>query len=119
MTTLAMANFVIPGDSGFPLNAMYSKPSSKAEAGNMTQTFVTSQCPCSVEKMNFSLKYLSVLASASGAMMFSLPLWVAWCGIYIILKYYFVLRFYEGILDTVETRTWPETSGSCVWSTDR
>ena len=36
MTTLAMANFVIPGDSGFPLNAMYSKPSSKAEAGNMT-----------------------------------------------------------------------------------
>lgn len=41
MTTLAMANFVIPGDSGFPLNAMYSKPSSKAEAGNLTQTFVT------------------------------------------------------------------------------
>ena len=38
-----MANFVIPGDSGFPLNAMYSKPSSKAEAGNMSQTFVTSQ----------------------------------------------------------------------------
>ena len=59
-----MANFVIPGDNGFPLNAMYSKPSSKAEAGNMTQTFVTSQCPCSVEKMNFSLKYLSVLVDS-------------------------------------------------------
>ena len=57
-----MANFVIPGDSGFPLNAMYSKPSSKAEAGNMT--VITSQCPCSVEKMNFSLKYLSVLVDS-------------------------------------------------------
>ena len=58
MTTLAMANFVIPGDSGFPLNAMYSKPSSKAEAGNMTQTFVTSQCPCSVEKNEFFIEIL-------------------------------------------------------------
>lgn len=40
MTTLAMANFVIPGDNGFPLNAMYSKPSSKAEADS-TRAYLT------------------------------------------------------------------------------
>ena len=33
MQTLAIANFTLPGDSGFPLNAMYQKPASKAEAG--------------------------------------------------------------------------------------
>ena len=33
MQTLAVANFSLPGDSGFPLNAMYQKPGSKAEAG--------------------------------------------------------------------------------------
>ncbi|KAK2574518.1 Actin-related protein 2/3 complex subunit 3-A [Acropora cervicornis] len=35
MQTLAVANFSLPGDSGFPLNAMYQKPGSKAEADSM------------------------------------------------------------------------------------
>jgi len=33
MQTLAIANFTIPGDPKFPLNAMYQKPANKAEAG--------------------------------------------------------------------------------------
>ena len=33
MQTLAITNFTLPGDNGFPLNAMYQKPASKAEAG--------------------------------------------------------------------------------------
>jgi len=35
MATLALANFSLPGDSGFPLNAMYQKPSTKSEAGEL------------------------------------------------------------------------------------
>lgn len=35
MATLALANFSLPGDSGFPLNAMYQKPSTKSEADTM------------------------------------------------------------------------------------
>ncbi|EDO39405.1 predicted protein [Nematostella vectensis] len=35
MKTLAMANFHLPGDAGFPLNAMYQKPANKQEADNM------------------------------------------------------------------------------------
>lgn len=33
MHSLAIVNFTLPGDNGFPLNAMYQKPASKAEAG--------------------------------------------------------------------------------------
>ena len=33
MQTLAIANFTLPGDNGFPLNAMYQKPANKAQAG--------------------------------------------------------------------------------------
>ena len=33
MYTLAITNFPIPGEPGFPLNAMYAKPSSKQEGG--------------------------------------------------------------------------------------
>ncbi|XP_054710270.1 actin-related protein 2/3 complex subunit 3-like [Uloborus diversus] len=35
--SLAIAKFDIPGDSGFPLNAVYSKPSSSSEADLMRQ----------------------------------------------------------------------------------
>jgi len=35
MATLAIANFSLPGDSGFPLNAMYAKPATKSEAGDL------------------------------------------------------------------------------------
>ncbi|KAJ7377284.1 Actin- protein 2/3 complex subunit 3 [Desmophyllum pertusum] len=35
MATLAITNFCIPGDSGFPLNAMYHKPASKSEADSV------------------------------------------------------------------------------------
>lgn len=33
MQSLAIVNFTLPGDNGFPLNALYQKPASKAEAG--------------------------------------------------------------------------------------
>ncbi|XP_022108880.1 actin-related protein 2/3 complex subunit 3-like [Acanthaster planci] len=35
MHSLAIANFAVPGEPLFPLNAMYQKPSSKAEADSM------------------------------------------------------------------------------------
>lgn len=34
MYSLALYRFDIPGESGFPLNSVYAKPSSTAEAGN-------------------------------------------------------------------------------------
>ena len=34
MATLAISNFDLPGDSRFPLNAMYHKPANKGEAGD-------------------------------------------------------------------------------------
>lgn len=33
MYTLGITNFPIPGEPGFPLNAMYSKPANKQEEG--------------------------------------------------------------------------------------
>lgn len=33
MYTLGITNFPIPGEPGFPLNAMYSKPTNKQEDG--------------------------------------------------------------------------------------
>lgn len=33
MYTLGISNFPIPGESGFPLNAMYTKPANRAEDG--------------------------------------------------------------------------------------
>lgn len=33
MYTLGITNFPIPGEPGFPLNAMYVKPSNKQEEG--------------------------------------------------------------------------------------
>jgi len=35
MATLALSRFPIPGDAGFPLNAMYAKPASRGEEDNM------------------------------------------------------------------------------------
>eukprot|EP00128_Syssomonas_multiformis_P006614 Colp12_sorted_trinity150504_noHs@13863 len=37
MATLALANFDIPGDSGFPMNAVYQTPANRAEADQMRQ----------------------------------------------------------------------------------
>ncbi|CAG5124815.1 unnamed protein product [Candidula unifasciata] len=37
MYTLGISNFPIPGEPGFPLNAMYSKPANKAEDDTMRQ----------------------------------------------------------------------------------
>uniref|UniRef100_T1J657 Actin-related protein 2/3 complex subunit 3 n=1 Tax=Strigamia maritima TaxID=126957 RepID=T1J657_STRMM len=39
MYSLAISKFDIPGDNGFPLNAVYSKPSSPQEADLMRQYF--------------------------------------------------------------------------------
>ena len=33
MYTLGISNFPIPGERGFPLNAMYTKPANRAEDG--------------------------------------------------------------------------------------
>jgi actin related protein 2/3 complex, subunit 3 len=41
LTTHAMKSFPIPGDAGFPLNNLYERPPSKAEAGTYeTITFL-------------------------------------------------------------------------------
>lgn len=42
MCSLAIAKFDIPGEPGFPLNAVYAKPSSPAEAGKILLLFVIS-----------------------------------------------------------------------------
>jgi actin related protein 2/3 complex subunit 3 len=34
LSTLAVTNFAIPGDATFPLNAMYSHPPDRGQAGN-------------------------------------------------------------------------------------
>lgn len=36
MKNLAISNFDLPGEAGFPLNAMYQKPANKQEAGTLT-----------------------------------------------------------------------------------
>ncbi len=38
MYTLGITNFPIPGEPGFPLNAMYVKPANKQEEGKNQQT---------------------------------------------------------------------------------
>lgn len=38
MYTLGITNFPIPGEPGFPLNAMYAKPSNKQEEGMAQQS---------------------------------------------------------------------------------
>lgn len=40
MYSIAIAKFDIPGEPGFPLNAVYAKPSSPAEAGKVTLLFL-------------------------------------------------------------------------------
>ena len=35
LSTLAVSNFSIPGDPGFPLNAMYAAPSDRYQAGKI------------------------------------------------------------------------------------
>ena len=34
MYTLAIQNLPIPGEAGFPLNAMFTKPANRSEEGN-------------------------------------------------------------------------------------
>ena len=33
LQVVALANFALPGDPGFPLNAMYERPKDRAESG--------------------------------------------------------------------------------------
>lgn len=40
MYTLGITNFPIPGEPGFPLNAMYVKPSNKQEEGEQQRASV-------------------------------------------------------------------------------
>lgn len=44
MYTLGITNFPIPGEPGFPLNAMYVKPTSKQEEGILHPALHTTQC---------------------------------------------------------------------------
>jgi actin related protein 2/3 complex subunit 3 len=37
LNTLALANFALPGEAGFPLNAMYEKPRDRTESDLMRQ----------------------------------------------------------------------------------
>ena len=43
MTSLAIANFDIPGEPRFPLNAMYGKPANQNEAGGLLQQSLVKQ----------------------------------------------------------------------------
>jgi hypothetical protein len=36
LNTLALANFALPGDGTFPLNAMYEKPKDRGETGTVS-----------------------------------------------------------------------------------
>lgn len=44
MYTLALKNFPIPGDSGFPLNAMFTKPKNRNEEGKINNSDVANFC---------------------------------------------------------------------------
>src|SRR6267154_5746936 len=41
LNTLSVDNFAIPGDAGFPLNAHYAAPASRADAGTSSQIIST------------------------------------------------------------------------------
>lgn len=41
MYTLGITNFPIPGEPGFPLNAMYVKPANKQEEGKKPQARIS------------------------------------------------------------------------------
>lgn len=45
MYTLGITNFPIPGEPGFPLNAIYAKPASKQEDGE-NRTVSVQECVC-------------------------------------------------------------------------
>lgn len=47
MYTLGITNFPIPGEPGFPLNAMYVKPSNKQEEGEHRRRRPTATRPLS------------------------------------------------------------------------
>jgi actin related protein 2/3 complex subunit 3 len=36
LNTLALANFALPGEAGFPLNAVYERPRDRQDAGMQT-----------------------------------------------------------------------------------
>lgn len=42
LSTLAVDNFSLPGDAGFPLNSLYHAPASKMDAGEFS--FLISAC---------------------------------------------------------------------------
>lgn len=44
LNTLAVDNFAIPGDAAFPLNAHYTPPASRADAGTSRQYFASAVC---------------------------------------------------------------------------
>lgn len=44
MYTLGITNFPIPGEPGFPLNAMYAKPANKQEEGKKLQPKPEVEC---------------------------------------------------------------------------
>lgn len=48
MYTLAISRFDIPGDPGFPLNSVYSKPTSPAEAEFLRQYLTQLRQECGV-----------------------------------------------------------------------
>ncbi|XP_013412106.1 actin-related protein 2/3 complex subunit 3 [Lingula anatina] len=48
MHTLAVSRFDIPGDAGFPLNAMYTRPSGRQEEDNMRAYFTQIRQECGI-----------------------------------------------------------------------
>jgi actin related protein 2/3 complex subunit 3 len=53
LTAHAQSNFVLPGEVGFPLNAVYEKPPTRADAGIIS--------PCLIDMLDMLRQYLSQL----------------------------------------------------------
>ena len=64
MYTLGITNFPIPGEPGFPLNAMYVKPANKQEDGKNQHHLMPSNLPVSVSKLEpFTLLIFHLIPS--------------------------------------------------------
>lgn len=71
MYTLGITNFPIPGEPGFPLNAMYVKPANKQEDGKIKHhQLMLFHFPCTLSIMSFNSISLKEVRNAV-----SFPLW--------------------------------------------
>lgn len=60
MYTLGITNFPIPGEPGFPLNAMYAKPTNRQEEGTLCIQLHYSSADFSIHTAGF-LRFISLI----------------------------------------------------------